>query len=297
MHVLLRALRVYQYPKNLLVFAAVLFAGELTEPVKLGLSVAAFAVMCCASSTVYILNDLKDVDKDRQHPAKRSRPFASGALRMRTGYLMAALLFAMAGIGALLINLPFTLAVALYLALNLSYSYALKNVIFIDMMTVALGFVIRAVAGALAIGVVFSNWLVVCTLFLALFLVLGKRRHELMLLEEGAAGHRAVLAEYTTQLLDYLILIMASSTLVVYVIYTGDQQVIQRFGTDRLYLTVPFVVYGLFRYMYLVHKHNGGGDPSRTLLTDGPILAAVLLWGLVSTGILYFDGNLGQQLP
>jgi len=297
MGVLAKALRIYQYPKNLLVFAAVVFAGELTNPTKLGLSIAAFVIMCCASSAVYILNDLRDVEKDRTHPKKRERPFASGAIKTRTGYLMASTLAIAALLGSYVINPELVLAVALYFAINISYSMGLKNVAFLDMMAVALGFVIRAVAGALAIDVVFSHWLVVCTLFLALFLVLGKRRHELVLLEDTAAGHREVLSQYSTQLLDYLILIMASSTLVVYVIYTGDQEVVERFGTGRLYLTVPFVVYGLFRYMYLVHKHDGGGDPSRTLLTDGPILATVVLWGLVSTGILYFDGNLGGELP
>ena len=287
----LRALRVYQYPKNLLLFAALIFAQELFDGTKLLLSVAAFAVFCAASSAVYIFNDLRDVELDRIHPDKRNRPFVSGALSKRTGWGMLAVLCIFSLVAAALIGLPFLGAVLAYFALNIVYSLFAKNVVLLDVICVAIGFVIRAVAGALAIAVVFSNALVICTFFLALFLVLGKRLRELEDLGELSTSSRSVLDLYSKPLLEALILIMAAATLLVYVMYTMSPEVIDRFGTDKLYLTLPFVIYGLFRYLYLVHNANGGGDPSKTLLTDGPLLAVVVFWGLASIAILYGFGG------
>lgn len=281
------ALRVYQWPKNLLVFGALVFSQELTDIGQLLRSIAAFAVMCAASSAVYILNDLNDVEKDRAHPEKCRRPFASGTLSVATGIVMMIGLAIGALAAAFLIHVQFAAVVLIYMVLNVFYSTLLKNIPIIDVMIVALGFVLRAIAGAMAIDVVFSNWLVVCTLFLALFLALGKRRRELLALEDGGSSHREVLAHYSVPFLEQLILIMATCTLIVYVSYVCSPEVTKRFGTDKLYFTIPFVVYGLFRYIYLVHHRQGGGDPSKTLLTDGPLLAAVVMWGLTSMYFIY----------
>ena len=288
---MLRALRVYQYPKNFLLFAALIFGQELFDGVKLLTSMAAFAAFCAASSAVYIFNDLRDLERDRMHPDKRTRPFVSGALRVRTGWAMLTALTAAGLLIAALINPAFLLAVLAYFALNLFYSLFAKNVVLLDVICVASGFVIRAVAGALAISVAFSNALVICTFFLALFLVLGKRLRELEDLGELSGTSRSVLDLYSKPLLEALILIMAAATLLVYVMYTMSPEVIERFETDKLYLTLPFVIYGLFRYLFLVHNAKGGGDPSKTLLTDGPLLAAVVLWGLASIAILYGFGG------
>ncbi|MBN2310244.1 MAG: UbiA prenyltransferase family protein, partial [Candidatus Hydrogenedentes bacterium] len=182
----------------------------------------------------------------------------------------------------------FFAAVVAYMALIAAYSLVLKRIVLIDVLAVAMGFVIRAIAGALVLDVVFSNWLVVCTLFLALFLSLGKRRHEIELLEEEAVGHREVLGHYTVPFLDALILITGGSALLSYTIYTCSPEVVERLGTDKLYLSLPFVIYGLFRYMYLVHLEGSGGDPSRTLVNDLPTLVTVLLWGVTNVAIIYW---------
>jgi len=287
---ILRALRVYQYPKNLLLFAALIFARELFDVAQLLTSIAAFTVFCAASSAVYILNDLRDLERDRVHPDKRGRPFVTGALSVRTGWWLAAGLAVFSALAGGLIGREFLAAVVAYFALNLFYSLFAKNVVLLDVICVASGFVIRAIAGALAIAVVFSNALVICSFFLALFLVLGKRLRELEDLGELSGTSRSVLDLYSKPLLEALILIMAAATLLVYVMYTMSPEVIDRFGTDKLYLTLPFVIYGLFRYLFLVHNAKGGDDPSKTLLTDGPLLLVVVLWGLASIVILYGFG-------
>lgn len=284
----LRAMRPYQWTKNLLVFAALLFAGEIVHPENVLISFGAFAAFCLAASATYIFNDLLDLESDREHPKKRHRPLPSGALSVRTARLLVLALFAASLSLALAIRLEFLIAVLAYIALTLAYTLQLKHWMIVDVMAVAIGFVIRAVAGALALDLPFSNWLVVCTLFLATFLGLSKRRHEITLLEEGARSHRKVLEHYTVHYLDQLILIMAGGTLITYTIYTCSPEVIDRLGTDKLYVTLPFVVYGLFRYLHLIHHKTGGGDPSSTLLQDRPLGATVLLWAVICGLLIYF---------
>ena len=283
----LRAMRVYQWPKNLVVFAALVFAQEMDDPEQMLRSVAAFVAFCMASSAMYLSNDIHDLASDRNHPEKRHRPLASGAMRLSTAWMLIALLGAGAGVWAWWLDVDFLLALASYVVLNLAYSVALKHMIILDVLAIALGFVIRAMAGALVIHVAFSNWLVVCTLFLALFLAIGKRRNEIDLMEGDAGNHRAVLSEYSVAYLDSLTVIVAAATLLTYAIYTPE--VVDRLGTDKLYLTLPFVVFGLFRYLHLVQHHMGGGDPSRVLLKDWPMALTVLLWGLSCVAILYTD--------
>ncbi len=289
----LSALRVYQWPKNLVVFAALVFAFELTKVDQVLRSVAAFVVLCAASSAVYVLNDIVDREKDRTHPDKRTRAIASGAISIPSAFALM-LVLALGSLAAGYALAPaFCGAVAGLILLNLLYSFLLKKIMLVDVIAIALGFVIRGIAGALVLDVRFTNWLVVCTLFLALFLALGKRRREIGLLEAEAINHREVLGHYTVPYLDSLMMILAGATLLTYTIYTCSPEVVARTGTDKLYLSLPFVVYGLFRYLYLVHHKKGGGDPSRTLLKDAPLLITVLLWGLASIAIMYGGRKFG----
>jgi 4-hydroxybenzoate polyprenyltransferase len=285
--VIFQALRVYQWTKNLLVFAALIFARQVLEPAQFLKSLEAFAAFCMAASATYLFNDFLDIEKDRTHPKKRHRPLASGTLSLPAAWVMIVVLFSASVALAWTIRLPFLLAVLFYILLTLTYSLFLKNWVLIDVMAVALGFVTRAMAGALAINEPFSNWLVVCTLFLALFLGLSKRRSEITLMEKGAHTHRRVLFHYTVHYLDQLIIIVASGALITYTIYTCSPEVVARLGTDKLYLTLPFVVYGLFRYLFLVHQRTGGGDPSGTLLQDWPLGLTVVLWGIACMVIIY----------
>jgi len=291
--ILVKTLRVYQWPKNLLVFAALLFAEQLLIPHQVLRSLLAFAAFCAASSAMYIFNDLRDMEADRIHPAKRRRPLASGALSRRAGIALLAGCLALAVVLSALLGTKFLLIVFFYLALTSSYTLFLKYVLLVDVLVVAMGFVVRAIAGAIALDVAFSDWLVVCTLFLALFLGLSKRRHEIALLDDEAIRHREVLGQYNVPFLDSLNLIVAGATLITYTIYTCSPEVVERLGTDKMYLTLPFVVYGLFRYLYLVHVNHQGGDPSQLLLQDRSLGVAVILWGLACVGIIYAGGGVG----
>jgi len=289
------ALRVYQWPKNLVVFAALVFALELTKPSQVLLSIGAFFVLCAASSAVYVLNDIVDREKDRVHPDKQARAVASGAISVPAAFVLVLVLSAGSLGAAYALRPAFCLAVVCFLALNLVYSFVLKKIMLVDVLSIAMGFVIRGIAGALVLDVRFTNWLVVCTMFLALFLALGKRRREIDLLDAEAINHREVLGHYTAPYLDSLMLILAGATLLTYTIYTCSPDVVDRTGTDKLYLSLPFVVYGLFRYLYLVHHKRGGGDPSRTLLKDLPLMVTVFLWGLTSIVIVYGGRTFGRD--
>ncbi|MBI1320482.1 MAG: decaprenyl-phosphate phosphoribosyltransferase [Candidatus Hydrogenedens sp.] len=285
--VLIKGLRVYQWSKNLLLFAALIFAQEVFRPEQLVPSVLAFFSFCLAASATYLFNDIQDIEKDRAHPKKRHRPIASGEMPLGVAWALLIALFAGSCVLAWLVRPAFLPMVFAYIGLTLSYSLFLKHMMIVDVMVLALGFVVRAIAGAVAINVQFSNWLVVCTLFLALFLGFSKRRHEITLLEDGAESHRAVLSEYSVQYLDQLILIVAGGAILTYTIYTCSPDVVQRLHTDKLYLTLPYVLFGIFRYLHLIHHKTGGGDPSRTLVTDKPLILTVLLWGGTCIGIIY----------
>lgn len=281
---LVRTMRVYQWTKNALVLAALVFSREFLMPDKIGLALLALVAFCCASSGTYILNDILDIENDRAHPKKRHRPIASGAIPVPVAAGLSVLLFSASFAIAYLVRLPFLAALLAYVVLTMAYSLGMKNIMLIDVLLLALGFVVRAIAGAVALQVNFSNWLIVCTLFLALFLGLSKRRSELALLEGDAGGHRQVLHQYSIALLDQLILMMGGAALITYTIYTCAPDAVD----PHLYLTLPFVVYGLSRYLYLVHHKTGGGDPSSTLLTDIPLGITVVGWGLACALILYF---------
>jgi 4-hydroxybenzoate polyprenyltransferase len=284
---LLLSLRPGQWTKNLLVFAGVLFGRRLFDASSVGRAIAAFTIFCTLSGTVYLLNDVADREADRQHPLKRRRPIASGAVTV-PGALLAAAVLGAAGLGfAFRISLPFGLAAAAYVVLQAAYSHVLKNVVILDVLTIAIGFVLRAVAGALAVDVEISHWLFVCTILLALFIALAKRRHELVMLADGAVNHRRILGEYSPYLLDQMIGVVTASTLISYIFYTISPETVAKFGTAWLGLTIPFPLYGIFRYLYLVHQRDGGGSPADLLLTDRPLLACVALWALAVAVIIY----------
>ncbi len=284
---IIRALRVYQWPKNLLVLAALVFARQAYDPYQELRALGALIAFCLASSATYLFNDIMDIEKDRAHPEKKYRPLPSGELSMTAAWSMALLLLSGGVLLAWFVRPAFLLTLMFYLLLTISYSLLLKHLLIIDVMAVAIGFVTRALAGAIALNVAFSNWLVVCTLFLAMFLGFSKRRHEIILLEDDAQSHRSVLYHYSVHYLDQLILIMAGGALITYTIYTCSPEVVKRLGTDKLYFTIPFVVYGLFRYLFLVHHRTGGGDPSAALLKDIPLGITVALWGVACTLIIY----------
>ena len=281
------SLRPEQWTKNLIVFAGLIFGLELFNRTAVVRSVLAFAVFCALSGVVYIVNDIMDREADRRHPLKARRPIASGALSPVLAGGVAAALAVVALAAAFALGVPFGAVASSYLVLQFAYSGPLKHIVILDVLAIAIGFVLRAAAGAVVIRVPISHWLLVVTILLALFLALSKRRHELLLLADGATGHRPILGEYSPYLLDQMISVVTASTLVAYIFYCISPETIQKFGTDMLGLTIPFPLYGIFRYLYLVHRREGGGSPSQMLLNDRPLLVCVALWVLAVVVIVY----------
>lgn len=284
---LITALRPSQWTKNLLVFAALIFAQRLFDARAIAESVSAFVIFCILSGVVYLINDVMDRESDRRHPLKSHRPIASGALSVRSAVVAAAVLSASGLAAAFALNFDFGLVAVSYVGLQALYSGPLKHIVILDVLTLAIGFVLRAIAGAVAIHVDISHWLFVCTILGALFIALAKRRHELVLLGDGAANHRPILEEYTPYLLDQMIAVVASSTLIAYIFYTISAETVAKFGTTWLGLTIPFALFGIFRYLYLIHRRDGGGNPSDLLLNDRPILSCVTLWVITVVVIIY----------
>ncbi len=285
---LISLLRPTQWLKNGVVLAALVFAGEGGRVGAVEQALLATVLFCLLSSAAYTFNDLVDREQDRRHPLKKERPLASGRVTAAQAVMIIVVLLAIALTGAWFIN-PGFLALSLgFLALNLLYTLFLKDIVIVDVMSIALGFVLRAYAGALAIDVPASKWLLINTLLLALFLGFGKRRHELVLLEDNAVAHRKILYRYSPYLLDQCIGVTTASVVVMYMLYTFSTEVSTKLGTEYLYLTIPFVVYGIFRYLYLIHKEEKGGSPTSVLISDRPILLTVVLWLLTVVLILYF---------
>lgn len=288
------SMRPRQWTKNLIIFLALPFTAnqywhlsDVSTMARMILeSTAAFATFCLLSGAVYLLNDLEDMEKDRQHPFKRRRPLASGRLGRTTAKTALAVLLLVALPAAFLVNWVFGAVALIYFTIMLSYSYQLKHVVLVDVLTIAVGFVLRAVAGAVAIEVPISPWLYVCTILLALFLALGKRRHELLLLEGDAGLHRQILDEYSPQLLDQMIVLVGAATLMAYSLYTFSAEYVPK--NYAMMLTIPFVLYGIFRYLYLIHIKNEGGSPEEMLLSDRPMVIDVGLWLVSSAVILLF---------
>ncbi|MFZ5639503.1 MAG: decaprenyl-phosphate phosphoribosyltransferase [Bacillota bacterium] len=278
---LIKAMRPRQWTKNLVIFAGIIFSKNLLEPELLGRAAAAFGLFCLISGSVYIINDLVDLERDRVHPKKRHRPLAAGLLSVPAA--LTAVAFAGGGslAAAFYLDNLFGLVAAGYFLLVLTYSLWLKNIVIIDVLTIGMGFILRAVAGAVVISVSISPWLLVCTYLLALFLALTKRRHERLMLE-AAHTHRKILREYQPEMLEQMISVVTSSTVMAYSLYTFTA------GHSRwLMATIPFVIYGIFRYQYLVHQKDIGGSPEMALLKDIPLLVNVALWVVASALILY----------
>ncbi len=294
---IVESLRVHQWVKNTLVFAALVFGQKLFDAAAVVQSLVAFASMCLAASAVYVFNDLCDVDADRSHPLKRNRPLVSGrmgpgvARGLPAGLAGASLLLAFAlGDGA-------GWTVLAYLTINVAYSLGAKHAVILDVMLLASGYVLRVLLGAFAVHVTASQWLVLCSLNVAMFLGLGKRRAELAAAEDTAANHRRVLEHYSLGFLDQMISIVTSGTLVCYILYTVDRRTVTEFDTYLLITTVPFVMYGLFRYLYLLYHLKQGDSPTTTILFDRAFLLNGVLWGIACIVIVYFHEYLPAWSP
>jgi 4-hydroxybenzoate polyprenyltransferase len=283
---LLASLRPRQWIKNLFVFAGVIFSQQMLTPL-LWTAVAAFAIFCGLSGAMYLFNDVADAARDRLHPTKRFRPIASGRLSRRTASVAGALLLAGSLAAAFRINVPFGLVALAYGVLLTAYSVWFKHLVILDVLTVAAGFVLRAVAGAVAVDVEISGWLLICTILLALFLALGKRRHEYRSLARDASLHRPILAEYSEGFLDQMISVVTASTVTAYALYTMSPETVAKFHTRLLPLTLPFVLYGIFRYLYLLYRRDLGGSPSDLVVGDRALLLDALLWMLATFAIIY----------
>lgn len=281
-------LRPTQWAKNTVLFAALIFSKHLFDPAAVVVVVAAFLCFCSVASGAYVMNDIRDCERDRQHPLKSRRPLPAGRVSLASARVIAVVLMAAGVAGAFALGAGFGVLTTFYLALQVAYTFALKDMVILDVMSIATGFVVRAVAGGVVIDVPISSWLVICTFLLALFLGFSKRRHELVLLEDRATEHRTSLRDYSPYFLDQMISVVTASTVVVYAIYTASPEVRDKLGTDKLYLTIPFVLFGIFRYLYLVHQREQGGNPTQLLLSDQPLLLDVLLWILTASLLLYW---------
>ncbi|HET9199720.1 MAG TPA: decaprenyl-phosphate phosphoribosyltransferase [Dehalococcoidia bacterium] len=289
---LVLAMRPRQWLKNGLVFVALIFSIErswsLSEPDEwwplVWRACAAFAIFCAISAAGYLINDIKDLEADRVHPTKSQRPLASGTLNLNLAAAAAAVLSLTALAGGYLINIEFGTIAMGYFALTLAYSYYLKHIVLLDLMAVAAGFVLRTLAGALAIDVPISPWLYLCTLLGALFLVINKRRTELVMLDDTAVRHRPILGDYSVALIDQMSAVVTAATILAYSLYTFSADTLP--DNDAMAFTIPFVIYGLFRYLYLVHRHELGGSPEEVLYRDRPMALNIAAWLLVSAAIL-----------
>ena len=297
---LLRTMRPKEWLKNAWIFAAIVFSEQRLwlDPASVLVTIGAFVLFCMAASAIYLLNDLVDIEKDRAHPRKRNRPLASGRLSPRLAAAAAALLVGLALPLAFAMDLAtltpgshpdadFGIALLAYaLGPGLAYSFYLKHLVIVDIFTIAAGFVLRAVAGAMVLDITITPWLVICMGLLALFLGVSKRRAELVLLQEGAAGHRRILDEYSLPLLDQMTSIIIAATIVAYTLFTSTAPTLPHEPFPVMLVTVPLVVYAIFRYLYLMHRHGGGGSAADLVLRDVPLAASIVLWGAAALVIL-----------
>ncbi len=288
---LLRSFRPSQWVKNVFVLAPLFLAQKLGESQALNIALLAFVAFCMASSAVYLINDIRDREQDRQHPFKRHRPLASGALSVRTAVVAAAaLILATAAVGSRLGPL-FLSIVFVYLGLNLLYTVRLKRVVILDVMIIAVGFVLRVAGGAAAIRVEISAWLFLCTIFVALFLAFSKRRHELIQLADSPSAQREVLHDYSAPFLDQMINVVTASTVISYALYATSPTTVAKIGTNSLVLTVPFVLMGILRYLYLIYQRAGDRSPTEALMRDVPFMINIFAWGVMVMWIVYGGGG------
>jgi 4-hydroxybenzoate polyprenyltransferase len=281
---IVRLMRPRQWTKNLAVFAGIIFSGSLFNMSMLPRVIVGFVALDLVAGAVYAYNDANDAELDRMHPIKRDRPVAAGRITRTQAYLISLVLMAGGIAIAAMLGAPFLVAVLSYVVLHVVYGMALKHVAIVDMLAIALGFVIRAVAGVVVIDVPGSPWLVLCTGMLALFLAAAKRRHELVMLGDRSSEHRPVLSQYTAELLDSFMVTLSAATITSYALYTFFEK---RAPGYTLMFTIPFVIYGVLRYQYLVLSKEGGGQPEEVLLGDRPILGCVGLWAASAVVVLY----------
>lgn len=284
---LINAMRPHQWVKNFFIFAPLLFAKKIADPGAFGYSILAFIVFCLLSSGLYIYNDYRDIEIDRAHPTKRNRPLSSGLLPIPIALISSVGMIAAALSISYFIGMSFFTVAVLYFALTLAYCIVLKRLMIIDCMAIASGFVLRVVSGAVAINVVATHWLIVCAFLLALFLAFSKRRQELLELTDEAGKHRSVLEQYSVVFLSQVNIILIAATIVCYALYTVAPETLVNFGTDRLIYGTIFVMYGLLRYMSLIENPANGGNPSRMLLKDIPLMVTVSAWALYNALIIY----------
>lgn len=285
---LLRAMRPRQWTKNAVVFAALVFDAKMTEPTYLIRTVLGFAIFCLVSGTVYLINDLTDIEKDRQHPKKRTRPIAAGRLSVGVARAAIVVILLICLPASFLLDPLFGAIVCGYLLLQVAYSLWLKNVVILDVFVIAAGFVLRVAGGAALVDAErFSPWLYVCMVLLALFLALGKRRGELVLLQGDANSHRAILEEYSLPFLDEMLSVVTATTVLAYALYTFDPGNPHLPVNNAMMLTIPFVLYAIFRYLYLIHQRGETAPPDEVLLKDVPLLVTIFLWGGTVFVLLY----------
>jgi 4-hydroxybenzoate polyprenyltransferase len=281
------AMRPKQWSKNLVIFAGLIFAQKFFQFDSLRISLLAFVAFCLNSSAVYLINDVKDLEQDKIHPTKKNRPLPSGLLTPAQAVIASIVLSAISLTLAFFLNAHFGFLLAAYWLMMMTYSFKLKHVVIVDILVISAGFIIRALSGAIVLDVMISRWLIACAIFLSLFLILAKRRNETIELGEAASEHRAILEEYGQRFLDQMIAVVTACTIFSYVLYTADPETVAKFQTHNLILTVPFVIYGIFRYLYLVYQRNLGGRPEMILLSDRPLILSVVLWIVSSMIIVY----------
>jgi len=284
---MIRLLRPAHWAKNVFVLAPLVFAQRLTDTAAVHNGLMAFAAFCLASSAVYVFNDIRDRAEDRLHPMKRFRPIAAGDVSVFSATLLGSLLAIVSLVLAASLGWPFFIILAIYLVLNQLYSAGLKHTVILDVMIVSLGFVLRVLAGGAAVHVQVSAWLLLCTFFIALFLAFSKRRHELILLAEDASGQRPVLSHYSPEFLDQMINVVTASTVVAYAMYAISPETVEKFQTQHLIYTIPMVLFGIFRYLYLIYQKHTNRNPTEAILRDPPFLINMLLWGLATLWIVY----------
>ena len=288
----LKALRPHQWVKNAFVFAALIFSGKLFDTLSLYYTLRAFFAFSLCASSIYLLNDVIDYERDQAHPRKRLRPIARGAVKRPTAIIISIISVACGLLLSWSINSATVGAIGIYVTMNIGYSLGLKHLFLIDLFLIAIGFLLRVSVGAFAIQVNLSPWLLLCTLFVALFLGLCKRRHERSSLGEDALKHRSNLANYTLPFLDQLILISSAATIMCYALYTIDPWVCARLKTNGLLLTIPFVLFGIFRYLSLVYQENQGGSPTQVVLTDRSIQLVTMMYIALSVVLIYYEVHL-----
>ena len=284
---LLQSLRPAQWAKNVFVLAPLVFGGLLLDPRVTARAFLALVAFCCASSAVYLLNDLRDREEDRRHPLKRLRPIAAGTLAVPAAVAACVVLVGAAAGLSVFLGRSFGLVLAAYLILNVLYTLWFKHMVILDVMSIGISFVLRVEAGSQATGIEVSRWLFLCTTFLALFLAFSKRRHEITLLAHEASGQRPVLDHYSPAFLDQMINVVTASSVVSYALYSVAPETVEKYHTQDLVFTIPLVLYGIFRYLYLMYQRPGERNPTEAILRDAPFLSNIVLWGLTVVWIVY----------